>query len=1139
MNSANPDLEEKQTQEEQNQPNSTQKEFVDYVKANCSQIAPSLEDSLQNHQDLAEIGNKLHSVLESAQTAPIQAETAQSIDLVLRHIISSIAESKHNESVAELSTMFAQRPSDVNIERLKLIELQRENATLKSNNAEKAQEIQLAHKETDAANDRNAQLQKEKDAMEAKFNEEISKLKSQISSLQEELTGQTDKDHKMSDSVASMEKRLRDAEAETENVKRQLEEAVNRLKLKNDYINKLQAKIQLSKSEYEQLKVEKSQSEMTLSQQIKMQSMDSESKTKNLIIKLTNHIHDQDKQIQSIIQANHNAALIIERQNQLIDEYDAQASTFQMHLNDADGEIENLQNELEEVTTMKDSTQNILDSRTEELANLRNVVAQCIENAAPKWSITEDGLPGLIRELTATKIDPETAKNLQDLTAMVDSLSRFIVELIRNNHADINILRNIQRPVLTDGTLRLDILNEMAKVRSLLKDITYSSAEEDPLCAYLCGVDENFQLKNTPDAAASAVLACICAKLREFTQKEFDELRKVKQVLPFVCLDNELPTAVTQYILELQPVFKQLLDVIGKTLNFHGSTADIFQCLCKYIEETSNMLNDLDTGVRPLIGYAGKIVGIPAVIKQALTELREDLNLHRNGVSKEIMNAKLEQEKEKASWRRKIQELEGQLEKNGEVIADLHKQIDELAAKLKKEQQGGRDATQQAKVVARDLESQKEANKVLESSRDMAIKERDAMEATMKERQEKFEERLTAVLEHERKINQEEKDRLEKRLREEITSLSNELGMARSKIKKEQGKVRRITDMYNDLQDQRSTERNQTEAEKSTLILALSDSDKQARKMKALRTKLEEERQKNVELQKELKKHQNAANQQSSFAQQLRSTLSGSPSPTASPTRYSEPASPTSPRTRSIDGLHMSPTKSSPQKNNSTQLSSQPNTVLMNQNLSQTAIMRQRHEVENFVAELGEILTTFIGKDIRWNRQRVIKTVEALIAKVESMDNEREELRQSRFAQMNHEWQEWADQILLRKSPGYKGGATETEMRTRLNDLICLVSPRSISAIDSLRAQKELLIKQNSENQQQQQPQENNNNEEEENHEKTTERSVEEEEKKDNATTLVRLLRVALFIAATTKKPQKPVVAQTEPGTNVTKISFM
>ncbi|EAY23052.1 hypothetical protein TVAG_182880 [Trichomonas vaginalis G3] len=1148
MTSSEPNPAENHPQEEQVQSNQTQNEFVSYVKAFCSAISPSLEDLIQNHEDLSEITQKLQNLLESSKESPIQYEASKAIETALRHIISSITEAKENQSVAELSSMLAQHPSDVNIERLKLIELQRENKNLKNLNTQKVQEVKLAHQETDIANEKCVALSHEKEDLENKHMLEITNLKAKISSLEEQLAGQTDKDHQMTDSVASIQKRLRETEAQTESIRKQYDEAMNRLKMKNDYINKLQAKIQLSKSEYEQLKIEKSESEMSLSQQIKLQSMDSESKTKNIIAKLTNHIHEQDKQIAQIVEANHNAALIIERQNQLIDEYDAQASSFQMNINEAEGEIENLQQELEEAHSNKDEAQNILDTRTEELARLRNIVSRCLEAVLPKYHVTEAELPDVVRNLASTRIDPETAKNLQDLTALVDSLSRFTTELIRNNHADIKLLQDIQRPVLTDSTLRLDILNEIAEVKQLLKDICYSSAEEDSLCAYIAGFTDKYEMKSTTEAGSGAVLAAICTKLREFTKYEIDELKKVKLVLPFVCTDKELPTAVSQYLLELQPVFKQLLDVISKTLNFHGTTTDIFQCLCKYIEETSNMINDLDKYVRPLIGYSGKITGLPPVVSQALTELREDLNLHRNGVSKEIMNSKIETEKEKANWKRQVKELQDQVDNSGHVINDLQKQIAELQNKIKNSEIANNDQQTKSKELTRELDSQKETNKTLTAAKEQLIQEREQLEQTMKERQDKYETRLNNVLDHQRKLNEEEKARLEKRFKDEINALTNELTVSRGKLKKEQAKVRRITDLYNELQETRSTEKNQNEAEKSTLIMAVSDSDKQQKRLKNLQAKLEEEKQKNQELTQELRK----------YTTTTRSISLTSSSPvrqtSISPVKQTSPSKPVTRDLNNSVSLQMSPSKQT-EMSQVTQL-------------SQTAINRQKHEVEVFVGELGEMLNSFIGKEIRWNKQRVIKTVDALIQKVEQNDNESNQIKNSRSIQMSREWSEWADQVLQKKSPGYKSGITDNEMRIRLNDILALVSPRSISVVESLRAQKEILIQQQK---QQENPQKENSqkeevkvseevkekvtdvikeeikdfidgNEEEEVKErdiKDNEEKKPDEEKKSNQTTLSRIVKVLLFIAAASKKPQKLVVAKQQPGTNTTIISIL
>ena len=1143
----------------------------EYVEATYNSNPPQLVDTVQDFPQLQKLAQLIHEELTAGGEGESGQVDLNVIDQAVRHLFNDFYELKYQQdnqdgndanakSFVDYTSLLAQNPSDVNIANLQITELKRQINVLKSDCETYKRERKQANADLDAMIQKNAKLNKEKEDLKTQNLKEITDYQHQVRELEDKLFNNDGQTHQYGETISQLKSQMRSLEDDLEVSRRENAAIKERLEQKNKLINELRMRIKHGDQKYEQLEQEKAESEMTLSSQLITQRSIQDQKTRAALTKLIKHNKKQSKELEAVIEANHRAASVIEKQEQLLDEYTDRTACYEQDLQTAYEDLNEMREQMDETNGKNGELTSVLESRTEELTELRSIVSDCMDIVGAKHSITQEQLPELINELSMQKIDPETEETLEKLTALTDGLTRLVVQLMRDGNGNVTILKEKQEPVLKDSNMKLDILNEIAAIRQDLSRITFSSAEEDPVMRYLDGMEKEIDLNEQTQFSAAAVLAAVSQRFREYADYEIGELVKIRQVLPFVCSDAELPSAVAQYLLELQPVFQKLLDVISKTLHYHGSTEDIFQCLCKYVEETSNMMTELDDLVRPLIGFSGKIVSMPAVIAEALTDMKAQLDQHRKGVSEELTNSMIQSDKEKSQFKRKITELDDLVHRNQSIIDTLQTQLDKTASQLQESQTSMDDLEEKSQATQRTVEQLKESNQALEITKEMLLKDRERMEETMKQRQDAHSQRMEQAVMNERKLSEEEIERQKKKYEEEIQQLSMQISKTTKKLTLERKKSQEKTVLYNELSHRSREDIRRLTEEKNELAAQLEQTHRLEKKVTKLRTKLSAERDKSQQLEDTVSRLSAQASprasprspgyQQQSFQSPSQShSFADFPQSTQERSLTQIPASPkqsprfsprnipvNSPRSTVID--QKSPSQISGGQNQSFSRASlgskeRQNYSYASRDPSEFPVSpRSRMELDSFIQQIGDELDTFMNRQINWNKQRVLTTVAAIVERIDVLEKEKKQrgAATSRLSQLQGEWTTWADQLLAKYGRNYRKGMTENEMRTKIADTIAMASQkRMLDVIESLREQKQLLLsgvpltKETHYN-----------NEEEE----------EEEEPEQQKLSFSDLARASLFIAATktiaqqTKSPTKSVAASHNNEDHNTSLSF-
>ena len=1014
-------------------------ELAEFVNKTITEETPDLNESLHDQPELQDLAKLLLDTITESTKTPMSPKKAQNVELALNYLISEVSPETANDKDSDTSKTFvdytsllAQNPSDINIARLQITELRRKLAQNEQELAKAKKEVKTAQSETDKALKKNAQLTREKNETENKHLQEVQKLNARIQDLESQIQENGDKGRRGDETVESLKRRLRQSEIEIEADKREIEEMKAKLTKQSRKINKLRQMLKMGDIKYEELQLSKTESEMNLSSIFMNQSRIRDEKTKSCVTKLIKFTKQQGEQLAAVIKANHRAADVIARLSQLTEEYEDRMQLYEADLAELKEQVYEANNKSVEVDDRSDELKGLLESRTEELTELRDIITKCVDAAAPRHMITPEQIPDLISDLQDGGVSEEQEEQLERLNALADGLTRFTLTLIRNNYADTNLLEKRAEPIISDGSIRLDVLNQIVGIRDYLDTISYKTAEEDPALAYLAGITDHVDLKDTAEVGASVVLADICGLLKDKMKKDMDELAKVKEVLPFVCDDSELPAAVSQYLLELQPVFQQLLDVLSKTLKFHGTTEDIFQMLCKYVEETSNMMEELDETVRPLIGFSGKITDMPKLIVEALVTMKQDLDNYRKGISRDLTNTVIAADKEKSQFKRQIHDLNEAVERNQGIIDTLQSQLDQTTTQLQETQTSCTDINGKRNEQEQIIQQLKDSNETLETTKKMLLDERQRLENVLKQRQEQNDQNLQEAVEHERQVGQEELERQKKKYEEEIQVLSMQINKLGKKLNIERKKCQEKTVLYNQLSDETRDQIQKLNAEKQELADQLDEKSRLDKKVTRLERKLNKERETNQHLTEEMS----------------RISIGESPSK-ASFTSVSMQKSPRTSRMDSqIPGSPRTPTRLS-------QTGGANNTT----NATAAATARSRYELDSFIQQLGNELQRFLGQTIQWNRARVVETVKSVIDRIKEVERETQgrNTNAARLSHLQSQWVQWADNLLAEFGRGYRPGMTEFEMRAKISDLVSCTNKKLIDIIENLRQQKALI----------------------------------------------------------------------------------
>lgn len=1003
-----------------------------------SEHLPELAEISNFSSDLQEIVLLISNVLNSSKDNFVPSENVFEIERGFRFIVGKLM-AKNTGNSSNYMHLLSNRISSDNAIKFHISDLQRKLQDLEFHLRLSSEENREVNVKLDSAFKENVELKQRIMNMENKHKEKIDLLQREKMVLDDKYHQSKDISKRCNERIAFLEREVAYSHERIESLTNKVEDLKDSLNKKREVINKLNASLANERARFEQLNFAKLESEKAASSEHITQPKVTDDNNRVSFNKLLREYKEQALHLSRVTDANRKAAETIIRQQQILDEFESEVQCVIEENSDLKGELEDVRAAHKEVSSEMDKVKILLENRTEELTELRNIVSDCLETLAPTYATTLNRLPETVRLLASKRTDPQTLSVLEKYSSYLGGLTLFVTQLLRGEKPDIKLLRDRNAFISIDHNLRLDILSELSRIRHFCETNLYPSNSDNNVINYLLDFKEE-DIPNTPDINIAVVLSYCCARLRRFAENQIEELSHVRDVLPSVdCSPEELSSAVAQYLLELKPVFNQFIEITGKTLKYHGSTNDIFACLCKYVEETSVVMTELEEKVRPIVGYSGKIANLPAFLVQVFNSEKER---PANVTNRDLTDSLVQADKEKSAFIRKIDELQDSIKMKENINNNLRAEIQKINEQLlvfRGENKKLYDKNTENERLICELYMIKDN---LEHKNNYLVDEEEKLRDIMEKRKNSYEDRLNQTIEDQRKLREDEKSRLEKRYTEQLEVYKEQLERTSEKYLDEKNKNQDLVNMYNEAQKQTQIVRQELESRRIELENELEKARKSPelkKRVKYLENQLSEAKYKN----KQLIEEKNRISSMNNYGSLKLGSCTGS---------------------HSIMDSSSYNCNTSLSSSNTSLRGNYTNTAIGSQKMHTPA--RARAELDQFITNLGTELNEYFNEvqDYSWSKSRVLMAISAMVRKLKeveaiSPDSIRSNSALLRSAQNNSDWIEWADEMLKSTYRHYTIDMSEDEKRARIEDLLnsSIGGDRLINIISNLRDQKKLL----------------------------------------------------------------------------------
>lgn len=1004
-------------------------ELNQYIKQSFNEQPPKLTEIVREYPHLNRLAELLNDILDVAKEKQLESYQADAIETGFRYLLSEFTSLKGTSQMAEESIsrakrivdygkLLAQNPNDISIAKLQIIDLEKENSSLRAQISELKKEVHSNLLESEKVyQQKNGMITKFKDKSNT-FERELSYQKYSFRTIENELEIARDEIVVKNDEVEKLKDLLEDQNKSSEELRRRNEELKEKLNKKSALISQLRKTIKEKDIILEETKIQNNVFEMNLSKEFMNRSRMAEDKNSAEMRKLYSCIKQQELRVMRLQSENEEALRIIENNELKLEKCQRRIEELSAENQELTDKFEECRARYGEAEDRLVETVDVTTRKDEELSVFKDVVNRVIDSLAPNILVEKvEDIPKICSNLVASRVDPDA---LRKITAMADCMANFIVRLVRDNKCDLEFLK-LDKPIVEDKKKRLDICGIVDDMRYYLESLSFSLPSDHVVTEFIDGLtsDNKEQRLRTVDKDEVSLCYVLCALLeraREFTRHQVSELEEIRSVLPcFDCNPYELPSAVATYIIQLQPVFNQLTRVTTNTLRYSGDLKDIFGCLCTYVEDTSRLINSLDTEIRPLIHYEGNMIQIADSIKQYLTRYEEALSGGSINESRKINQLKVELDRQRVSLERKIDELVDILEKKDQFIADLQSQVVMNEDRYNESQSETDNLKIQLEASETTIKDLKSKIVLYQEKLETARKERENSEKSLANLTQTDKQRIEKIIERERTTLTQEIEREQSKHKKQMDIIEKHLSDTQKKLRKEKEAAQYYVSLYNEAIERNRFLENQNKirAQENELQLEhIQDTPEYKSRIDNLEASLADARIKNRRLMDEISKLQasklNPLNNINLNLGLIRD----------SGNRITSPISPRSPSASSVH-------------NNATD--------------------------KVFVEELGTALQPFIKAEVQWTKHRILQAVQALVKQIDKFEGRISLAPCPRKEKI--EYRNWAEKVLADFNTQNVDSLSDVEVREKLALLAYSARPTSrlVTMLQSLREQKKYL----------------------------------------------------------------------------------
>ena len=408
----------------------------------------------------------------------------------------------------------------------------------------------------------------------------------------------------------------------------------------------------------------------------------------------------------------------------------------------------------EELTDMMEETRKVteLNMKFEEsFKQDENMIKELFDMGNTTYEITK------ILNEKENVIAKETSDECNQEKSITSGLIKFIQNLLEGKDCDVLELDN--KTILTKDTKTMDQVKQAITV-----SLDYMYDKEAPLFeASLGNKDVIRQLikllskeENSTSFTVIALLSAVNGRLIELLSKSRKRFLSLKRYFPDVA-DNKLPSTILHFIKDIQPSLETARKNNEKLFDIDCTQQNASSALNKFTDLSSTFLSGVEVNIRPLLKKNVKFESIPSAVARLLkSQTKNDQHFTENTALSQDEQQKLIKslKKENTALSTKIREIEDENSK----LSMFNRELEKSAATLR----------EKVESIEIRLSLSQDSNRILKD--------------TLKKREENFLKQTEQILSGERKRYAKEIESNEERFNKQREHLETKIEYLISKV---------------------------------------------------------------------------------------------------------------------------------------------------------------------------------------------------------------------------------------------------------------------------------------------------------------------------------------------------------------------
>ncbi|KAK8889020.1 hypothetical protein M9Y10_033762 [Tritrichomonas musculus] len=748
---------------------------------------PSLDAILNDYPYLTKLGHLTMNLLRTLINNGLTDESFSKVDFAIRTMVfekcnldvSNLKSQMSLNSIRSMtnSSIDSANSSPYAIKNETIQEIRRLNEELQSSKKRELHledEIRSQKNEIKRQEDENIRLTTLLSSNRTQSNGQQCNLQIEIMNLKDEIERQ-----KENVSFAEeREKRLNDRISELNQDKDELDKRISELQAtiqtKKEKISSLKLNEKKLKHEIQNERLNSSKLQAELEMQLKLQNEKADkngnsAKLVDLVDRYQKILNERDVDnaflAQKLTSLSNYAQQLINISEELEDRLSMAEEDKEVNIS----LINQLKSKISALAKENQQKQDELLSTQGELQTLKDMISKFEKETG--ISINSDDIQAILKN-RFSKSAANNPEKFVELEKIIASILRYL-NMLMIGDGDVFPLICRSEPILESQEIRQSIISSIEDLKvtlSLTNDVTDVPTLLDKVLSNDEGIQNLLSELEAKDEyteyAAISVLCSANSNIRRFLESTAESLTELHKLLPIEYRESDIIQSISKYLHDSQALFGLIFEAMNNNTLFRSEEILFYPMMKTFIEQTSDLLHNLDCEVRPTIRFRGKMVDMPNEIANYI-EAQDRLieSLKSNGNENTYIAENIDSSDNFILRSRDIKlddhisQLEDEksnlLQKIDVQAKDYSDQIEALTQKLNEEISKRKLAEQNLELTQKGAQEALMKAKIVEKERD------DLLELTNK-RKKLFAQRKAAIIENER-LNYEELLRRERK----------------------------------------------------------------------------------------------------------------------------------------------------------------------------------------------------------------------------------------------------------------------------------------------------------------------------------------------------------------------------------------